>query len=310
MEQYLDTLVDVLDTGWDRMTRATLDGKYVPARTKFGREMRFDLSNGKFPIVTTKAVSFRMIALELAGFIAATRDVHDFDDVHVPIWDANASAPWWEKFKQFEGDTGRIYGVEWRGFPSPWSKSGEVDQLAWILRMLKENPNERRMIMTAWNPASIQENKVCLPPCHVLVHFDIIDGKLNLFMYQRSCDMLLGVPYNISSYALLAALVAHLLGYPLGEFIHYLGDYHIYHNHFESVKEQLKRKPMELPTLWINPAIKNIDDFRLDKMLVRVMTEDDFISGKRKPQEIIDDYVKLVDYKHHPKLPGDQRMAV
>lgn len=310
MKQYLDVLQDVLRTGWMRSTRATLDKKNVSALTKFGREMRFNLSDGKFPIVTTKAVSFRMIALELAGFIAATRDVQDFNDCKVPIWDANVLAPWWEKFKKFEGDTGRIYGVEWRSFPSPWSSSGEVDQLAWIVRMLKENPEERRMIMTAWNPASVQENKVCLPPCHVMVHFDILDGKLCFFMYQRSGDLLLGVPYNVSSYALLGALVAQVTGYPLGEFIHYLGDHHIYGNHIPSVMAQLQREPMPLPRLWINPAIKNIDDFRLDKMIVRIKTEDDFLSGKRKPQEVIDDYVKLIDYKHHPKLPGDQRMAV
>jgi thymidylate synthase len=166
------------------------------------------------------------------------------------------------------------------------------------------------MIVNAWNPASLQANKVCLPPCHVMTHFDIIDGEMHFMMYQRSADLLLGVAYNTPSYELLGHLISHITGYPLVEFVHVLGDHHIYENHFESVRAQIQRKPYPSPHLWISPDIKEIDDFRLDKMIKRIETEDDFVSGRRKPITVIDDYVKLIDYRHHDKLPGDQRMAV
>ena len=310
MRIYLDVLREVLNSSFDRKSRAELDGKKVFARTKFGREMRFDLPEKEFPIVTTKPVSFRMVALELAAFIAATENVNDLLAVKVPIWKGNAESEWWKKHREYRGHLGRIYGVEFRHFPSPWSPTGEVDQIAWIVNMLRTNPDDRRMILTAWNPASVQGNKACLPPCHIMSHFDVIAGRLHLFMYQRSCDMLLGVPFNTASYRLLQELIAQVAGFPSGEFIHYLGDHHIYENHFEAVEEQPERKPLPLPKLWINPEIKEIDDFRLDKMLERIKTEEEFISGRRKPQTIIDDYVRLIDYNHYPKLTHDQRMAV
>lgn len=292
-------------------SRGTLDGKPVAVRTnrKFAREMRFDFSEG-FPIVTTKPVSFRSVGLELAAFISATDNVQEMNKVGLKIWDGNAYSSWWEKYREYEGHLGRIYGVEWRHFYSPWSPTREIDQLAWLIDMIRINPDDRRLILSAWNPASLQANKVSLPPCHVMTHFDIIDGEIHFMMYQRSCDMYLGVPFNISSYALLGSLIGHMTGYPVSEFVHILGDYHIYENHFECVEEQLQRKPLDLPRLWINPEIKEIDDFGLRKMINRIETEDDFLTGKRKPYEIIDDYVRLEGYQHHPKIVGDQRMAV
>ena len=312
MKQYLDILEDTLKNGWDRVSRPRLDGKQVIARTsrKFAREMRFDLTNGKFPIVTTKPVPFRLVALELAAFIAATDDVREMNKVGLHIWDGNAYSEWWEKYREYKGHLGRIYGVEWIHFSSPWDPTGEVNQLAWLINMIRANPNDRRMIICGWNPAAVQANKVSLPPCHVMVHFDIIDGKIHFMMYQRSCDMVLGVPFNTPSYELFGSLIGHITGYPLAEFVHILGDHHIYENHYEAARTQIERKPLEFPTLWINPEIKEIDDFRLYKMVKRVETEDDFVSGRRKPITVIDDYVQLVGYKYHEKLPGDQRMAV
>jgi len=308
MNRYLNLLKDIMENGIDRPTRAKINGENIAARTVFGREMRFDLSRG-FPIVTTKKVSFRLVALELAGFIAATRNVYDFQKVDCHIWDGNAFADYWKPYAEFNGDLGRIYGVPWREYISPWDGS-KIDQLRHAVDLIKSDPNSRYMVVDSWVPSDIYggKRKVCLPPCPMNFHFSVLGEKLHLKMVQRSCDSFLGVPFNISSYALLLSLIAHTCNIRPGEFIHSLNDTHIYENHFEQIKEQLSRKPYPLPRLWINPEIKDIDDFRLDKMVQRIETESQFIQEMRKPITIIDDYVKLIDYQSHPTIKGE--MAV
>lgn len=242
MKQYLDLLQDIMDNGTDKQDRTG-----VGTRSVFGRQMRFDLSLG-FPLVTTKKVHLKSIIYELLWFIKGDTNVKYLQDNGVRIWNEWADE---------NGDLGPVYGSQWRN----WNGEG-IDQLADVIERIKSNPNDRRMIVTAWNPSKIGQMK--LPPCHMMFQFYVADGKLSCMLYQRSCDMFLGVPFNIASYSLLTMMIAQVCGLKAGEFIHTLGDTHIYHNHFEQVKEQLSRTPLPLPTMKINPLIKDINDFKYE----------------------------------------------
>lgn len=242
MKQYLDLLQDIMDNGVDKTDRTG-----VGTRSVFGRQMRFDLNKG-FPLVTTKKVHLKSIIYELLWFIKGDTNVKYLQDNGVRIWNEWADE---------NGNLGPVYGSQWRN----WNGDG-IDQLADVIERIKHNPNDRRMIVTAWNPSKIGQMK--LPPCHMMFQFYVANGKLSCMLYQRSCDMFLGVPFNIASYALLTMMIAQICDLKAGEFIHTLGDTHIYHNHFEQVKEQLSRTPLPLPTMKINPLIKDINDFKYD----------------------------------------------
>lgn len=242
MKQYLDLLQDIMDNGVDKLDRTG-----VGTRSVFGRQMRFDLSKG-FPLVTTKKVHLKSIIHELLWFIKGSTNIKYLQDNGVRIWNEWADE---------NGDLGPVYGSQWRS----WNGEG-IDQLAEVIDKLKHNPNDRRMIVSAWNVGKIAEMR--LPPCHMMFQFYVAGNKLSCMLYQRSCDMFLGVPFNIASYALLTMMIAQVCGLEPGEFIHTLGDTHIYHNHFEQVREQLSRQPLPLPVMKLNPAVKNIDDFTYD----------------------------------------------
>ncbi|MEK7172359.1 MAG: thymidylate synthase [Patescibacteria group bacterium] len=274
MEQYLKSLQFIMDNGVEKENRTG-----VKTRAVFGLPMRFDLSKG-FPAVTTKKLAFNAVKAELLWFLKGSGDVKELQAMGCHIWDANAEAPFWKPKAKFEGDLGRVYGVQWRKWKSPYTDE-PVDQIARVIAMLKKDPTDRRLIVSAWNPAELE--MMALPPCHMIFQFFAAQGKLSLHMYQRSCDMFLGVPFNIASYSLLLSMVAQIVGMEPWEFVHTLGDAHIYYNHFEQVKEQLSREPLPLPKLWLNPEIKNIDDFKLDD-------------------------IKLIDYQSHPSIKAE--MAV
>lgn len=262
MKQYLNALKYVLDNGTDRKDRTG-----VGTRAVFGMQLKFNMADG-FPAMTTKKLPWKSVASELLWFIEGSDDERRLAEIlhgtrdkeKTTIWTANANAGYWKPKAKFDGDLGRVYGVQWRKWKSPDGK--EIDQLANAIRLIKENPTSRRIIVSAWNPGEL--NQMALPPCHAFFQFFVADGKLSLQMYQRSCDMFLGVPFNIVSYSLLVHMVAQATNLKAGEFVHTLGDAHIYHNHFEQVKEQLARKPFPLPKLWLNPEIKNIDDFKME----------------------------------------------
>ena len=242
MKQYLDLLRDILENGVDKMDRTG-----VGTRSVFGRQMRFDLNEG-FPLLTTKKMHLKSIIYELLWFIRGDTNVRYLQEHGVRIWNEWADE---------NGDLGPIYGAQWRN----WNGDG-IDQLAEVIETLKRNPNDRRMIVSAWNPSQLKA--MHLPPCHMMFQFYVANGKLSCMLYQRSCDMFLGVPFNIASYALLTMMIAQVCGLKLGDFVHVLGDTHIYHNHFEQVREQLKRVPLALPQMKINPDIKDINDFKFE----------------------------------------------
>ncbi|MBQ7632828.1 MAG: thymidylate synthase [Alphaproteobacteria bacterium] len=242
MQQYLDLLRDVMENGVDKMDRTG-----VGTRSVFGRQMRFDLSKG-FPLVTTKKVHLKSIIHELLWFLKGETNVKYLQENGVRIWNEWADE---------NGELGPVYGSQWRN----WNGEG-IDQIAEVIETLKKKPNDRRMIVSAWNVGKIPE--MHLPPCHMMFQFYVANNKLSCMLYQRSCDMFLGVPFNIASYALLTMMVAQVCGLEPGEFIHTLGDTHIYHNHFEQVREQLSHTPYPLPQMKINPNVKNIDDFKYE----------------------------------------------
>jgi len=262
MKQYLDALRHVLENGVDRKDRTG-----IGTRAVFGMQLRFDMEDG-FPAVTTKKLAWNSVVSELLWFIEGSNDERRLAEIlygardkdKKTIWTANAEADYWKPKAKFAGDLGRVYGVQWRKWKSPDGK--EIDQLANAIKLINENPTSRRIIVTAWNPGEI--NEMALPPCHTFFQFFVAGKKLSLLMYQRSCDMFLGVPFNIASYSLLLHMVAQVTGLKPGEFVHTLGDCHIYHNHFEQVKEQLMRKPFPLPKLLLNDKIKNIDGFKME----------------------------------------------
>jgi thymidylate synthase len=267
MKQYLNALKYILENGVDRRDRTGTGTKAI-----FGMQMRFNMKDG-FPAVTTKKLAFNSMKAELLWFIKGSSDVKELQKLGCHIWDANAEADYWKPKAQFPGDLGRIYGVQWRKWKTPDGK--EIDQLTDAIKQIKENPTSRRIIVSAWNPGEL--DKMALPPCHAFFQFFVLDKKLSLQMYQRSCDMFLGVPFNIASYSLLLHMTAQVTDLEPYEFIHTLGDAHIYYNHFSQVKEQLKRQPLALSTLKLNPNIKNINDFKMED-------------------------IELVNYQHHPPI--------
>ncbi len=271
--QYLALLQKILDEGNNRIDRTK-----VGTRAIFGEQLRFDLSQG-FPAITTKKLAFKQVVAELLWLISGSSDNNKLNALGCHIWDANAEADYWKPKAKFDGDLGRVYGVQWRSWRKP---NGEtLDQLQEAIEKIKHNPSDRQIVVTAWNPAELDQ--MVLPPCHMFFQFFVANNKLSLQMYQRSGDMFLGVPFNIASYSLLLHMVAQVTGLEVGEFVHVLGDTHIYSNHNEQVKTQLQRKPFPFPTLWLNPAIKKLEDFRLDD-------------------------IKLENYQHHAQIKAE--MAV
>lgn len=287
MKQYLALLEDIKTNGTEKTDRTSTGTKSV-----FGRQVRYDLSQG-FPAVTTKKLFFNSVVHELLWFLKGTGNIEYLAQNNVHIWDEwpfkayleknNLPMPevnskeWRTQMKEFIGriasdhefaqtwgDLGPVYGVQWRKWPD--GKGGHVDQIARAIDMIKNTPDSRRIIVSAWNAAEIDEIVEIggLPPCHSLFQFNVRNGKLDLQLYQRSADTFLGVPFNIASYSLLLAMVAQVTELEAGEFVHTLADTHLYLNHMEQVDEQLSREPRELPKLWLNPSIKNIDDFTFE----------------------------------------------
>ncbi len=270
MKQYFDLVNYVLQNGTEKGDRTGTGTKSV-----FGYQMRFDLNEG-FPMVTTKKLHLKSIIYELLWFIKGDTNIKYLQENGVRIWNEWANE---------NGDLGPVYGHQWRN----WN-SDDIDQLKEVIEILKKNPDSRRMLVSAWNPSvlpdtskSFSENvangKAALPPCHAFFQFYVADGKLSCQLYQRSADIFLGVPFNIASYALLTMMIAQVCGYEVGEFVHTFGDAHIYSNHYEQLELQLSRDFRKLPTMKINPDIKNIEDFKFE----------DF---------------ELINYNPHPHIKG------
>jgi thymidylate synthase len=255
MKNYLDALKKIMDEGTDRPDRTG-----VGSRAIFGVPLRFKMADG-FPAMTTKKLAFESVKAELIWFLSGSSDNKKLNEMGCHIWDGNANSDYWKPKAKFEGDLGRVYGVQWRSWKSPYNDT-PIDQIKNVIEKLKTSPNDRRMIVSAWNPAEL--DMMALPPCHLLFQFFSVNNKLSLMMYQRSCDMFLGVPFNIASYSLLLHMVAQVVGMEADECILMLADAHIYLNHFDQVKEQLSRQPHALPKLWLNSAVKKIDDFKME----------------------------------------------
>jgi len=258
MNQYLELMQHVLDKGTfkdDRTGTGTL--------SVFGHQMRFDLAKG-FPLVTTKRVHFRSVAYELLWFLRGDTNVRFLQDNGVRIWNEWADE---------EGNLGPVYGAQWRSWPTPDGRT--IDQLADVVEQIKTTPHSRRLIVNSWNVAEL--DKMALAPCHTMFQFYVAEGKLSCQLYQRSADIFLGVPFNIASYALLTMMIAHVTGLKPGEFIHTLGDAHLYVNHLEQARKQLSRSPFALPRLELDQRVKDLADFTYESF-------------------------KLSDYKYHPGI--------
>jgi thymidylate synthase len=245
MRQYHDLMECVLKGGLEKRDRTGTGTLSV-----FGHQMRFDLAQG-FPLVTTKKLHLKSIVYELLWFLAGDTNVRWLQDKGVSIWNEWADE---------QGELGPVYGHQWRSWPAPDGQA--IDQIAWVANEIKRNPDSRRLIVTAWNPADIE--KMALPPCHCLFQFYVGAGKLSCQLYQRSADVFLGVPFNIASYALLTMMMAQVTGLKPGEFIHTFGDAHLYLNHLDQAREQLSRRPYPLPTIKLNPAVKDIFGFKFE----------------------------------------------
>jgi thymidylate synthase len=267
---YLNALVDILETGEKRSDRTGTGTLSV-----FGVSMKFDLSRG-FPAVTTKKLAWRAVVAELLWFIMGSSDERKLKEIlhgdpnsdKKTIWSDNESADYWQRRKKFKGDLGRVYGVQWRTWRAPVFGANRmgvkhIDQLQILINGIKEDPYSRRHIISAWNPGELE--LMALPPCHMMAQFYVsADNKLSCQMYQRSADMFLGIPFNIASYALFTHMIAQACDLDVGTLTICIGDAHVYENHVEQVKEQLRRNPMPAPTLKLNPAIKNITEFTMD----------------------------------------------
>ena len=245
MNQYLTLLEHVKQNGQKKEDRTGTGTMSV-----FGYQMRFNLNEG-FPLLTTKKVHLKSVIYELLWFLSGDTNIKFLKDNGVSIWDEWADE---------DGNLGPVYGHQWRSWPT--SEGKEIDQISNLINQIKKTPDSRRLIVTAWNVGEI--NKMKLPPCHCFFQFYVADGRLSCQLYQRSADIFLGVPFNIASYALLTQMIAHVCGLECGEFIHTLGDAHIYTNHIDQVNEQLGRKPKKLPQIKINPSVKNIFDFKYE----------------------------------------------
>jgi len=277
--QYLNLIRKIIDLGNKRDDRTGTGTLSV-----FGAQMRFSLRNGTFPLLTTKKVFYRGIAEELFWFIRGSTNAKDLQEKNVRIWDGNSSREFLDSIgltDREEGDLGPVYGFQWRHFGAEYvdmhsNYEGQgVDQLADVINRIKTKPNDRRIIMCAWNPADL--NKMALPPCHCLVQFYVANGELSCQLYQRSADMGLGVPFNIASYALLTTMIAHVCDLVPGDFVHTLGDAHVYLNHVEPLKTQLEREPKAFPKIVIKRKVDKIEDF------------------------CIDDF-EVINYESHPKI--------
>jgi thymidylate synthase len=245
MKQYLDLMRHVMETGIQKHDRTGTGTISV-----FGYQMRFNLQDG-FPLVTTKKLHLKSIIHELIWFLSGDTNISYLKDNGVRIWDEWADA---------KGNLGPVYGYQWRSWPTP--NGGHIDQISQVVDQIKNNPDSRRMIVSAWNVADV--NQMALPPCHSLFQFYVLDGKLSCQLYQRSADIFLGVPFNIASYALLTMMMAQVCGLEYGDFIHTFGDAHIYNNHLEQANLQLTREPRSLPTMRINPQVKDIFGFKFE----------------------------------------------
>jgi thymidylate synthase len=249
MRQYHDLMERILADGAEKRDRTGTGTLSV-----FGHQMRFDLAEG-FPLTTTKKLHLKSIVYELLWFLAGDTNVKYLNEHGVTIWDEWADE---------RGDLGPVYGHQWRSWPKsePKPDGGTIDQIANVIEMIRRNPDSRRLIVTAWNPADV--DKMALPPCHCLFQFYVANGRLSCQLYQRSADVFLGVPFNIASYALLTMMVAQVTGYKPGEFVHTLGDAHLYFNHLEQARLQLSRTPRALPRMALNPAVTDIFAFRYE----------------------------------------------
>ena len=261
MKQYLDLLQHVLDNGTDKSDRTG-----TGTRSVFGYQMRFNLADG-FPVLTTKKLHLKSIIHELLWFLAGDTNIRYLKENGVRIWDEWADE---------NGDLGRVYGAQWRSWRGA---NGEtVDQIANVVRQIRQTPDSRRLIVSAWNPAEVDD--MALPPCHALFQFYVANGKLSCQLYQRSADIFLGVPFNIASYALLTMMMAQVCGLQAGEFVHTLGDAHIYKNHLEQVQLQLTREPRPLPKMNINKEVRSIFDFRYEDFCLTDYDPYPHIAGK------------------------------
>ncbi len=302
--QYLDLLKDIMENGTDKKDHNT----GIKLRSVFGRTSRYDLSKG-FPLLTTKKVYWKGVLHELYWFLSGQSNIKYLVDNDVHIWDdypykiykkkveANKETPMTQaefisnikndaEFAKKWGELPHIYGAQWRHWPA---KGREIDQIAWVVDTLKNFPERKHAVVSVWNPEylygmALPGQALSFPLCHILLHFNVNDGKLSCLLYQRSCDVFLGVPFNIASYALLTEIIAKLCGYEPGEFIHMYGDTHIYENHFEQVKEQMSREPRPFPKLRISDEAKDLASFR--------------------PEHVI-----LEDYNPHPPIKGELTVA-
>lgn len=287
MKEYLDSLKYIMENGADKSDRTG-----VGTRSIFGHQMRFNLQKG-FPAITTKKLAFKSVVSELLWFLEGSTDERRLAEIHfgksreeliekTTIWTANANAQGKNlgyKNTETNKELGPVYGHQWRSFGgSNWIRDSGTkgkDQISWLVNEIKNNPDSRRLIVSAWEPNQIE--LMALPPCHTLFQFYVTDGKLSCQLYQRSADFVLGSPFNIASYALLTHMIAQICDLSVGDFVYTMGDMHIYHNHFDGVSEQLNRQPMAIPKLWLNPEIKNIFDFTMND-------------------------IKLIDYNSHDKI--------
>ncbi len=300
MKQYLDVLRKAMDAGVDRDDRTG-----TGTRAIFAEVMRFRMAEG-FPAVTTKRLAFRSALGELLWFLAGSSDVNELHAIGVRIWDGNAYAPYWLPKARFDGDAGRNYGQQWRDWIAP--DGHHVDQLREVIAQLSERPETRRHVVVAWTPGELDATS--LPACHALFQFFVAPGdgpadasKLSLAMYQRSCDLFLGVPFNMAEYALLLHLGAQFTRYEPHDFVHVLGDAHVYRDHFAAVNEQLRRDPFPAPRLALDPSLRTLDDVvaRYREIVARSRAGE-------KPGPLLDAVAHLEQYQFHP--PIEARMAV
>ncbi|HET7700913.1 MAG TPA: thymidylate synthase [Candidatus Limnocylindria bacterium] len=297
--QYLAILRRTMAEGSDRDDRTG-----TGTRAIFGEVMRARLGEG-FPAVTTKRLAFRSVLAEMLWFLAGSSDVNELHALGVRIWDGNAYAPYWLPKARFDGDAGRNYGQQWRDWIAP--DGGHRDQLRDVIAALMSDPSSRRHLVLAWNPGELEQTS--LPACHALFQFFVAPGgagepqRLSLMMYQRSCDLFLGVPFNMAEYALLLHLVAQFTGYTADEFIHVLADAHVYRDHFDAVREQLAREPYPQPRLALDPSLRSLDDVvaRYRDVVARAR------AGER-PGPLLDAIAHLEQYQFHP--PIEAKMAV
>jgi thymidylate synthase len=249
MRQYLELLRHVLEHGVDKADRTG-----TGTRSVFGWQMRFDLAQG-FPLVTTKKLHLKSIVHELIWFLRGETNVRYLKDNGVSIWD---------EWADVDGELGPVYGKQWRSWSAPDGRT--IDQIAWVVDEIRRNPDSRRLIVSAWNVADLP--RMALQPCHTMFQFYVADSRLSCQLYQRSGDIFLGVPFNIASYALLTQMVAQVTGLGPGDFVHTLGDAHLYSNHFEQAREQLSREPKSLPKLVLNPDVRSLVDFRYEDVAI------------------------------------------